>query len=139
MKQASRMELDELHVRYPAAGPPCHCNAIACRRIRISGVQIHLARAAGREHGMRRLDGDGTSTRKVERIEPVTAMPGQPEPLGRDQVDRVMLFEYRDVRMIAHALVERGDHGVTGCIGGMNDPPMTVATLARQMKAEPGG
>src|SRR5476651_516271 len=31
--------------------------------------------------------------------------PGQPEPLGRDQVDGVVIFEHRDVWMIAHALV----------------------------------
>src|SRR5471032_505779 len=69
----------------------------------------------------------------------MTAMPGQPKPLGRDEVNGVMIFKDRDVRMIAHALVERGDYGVTGCIGGMNDPPMAMSTFARQMKAEFGG
>src|SRR5471032_519082 len=69
----------------------------------------------------------------------MTAMPGQPKPLRRDEVNGVMIFKDRDVRMIAHALVERGDYGVTGCIGGMNDPPMAMSTFARQMKAEFGG
>src|ERR1700676_2854999 len=136
MEQASRMELDEFHVRHAATGSPRHRYAIAGRCIRVRGVQIHLARAAGRKHGMRCLDSDGTPAREIERIKPMTAMPGQAEPLRRDQVDGVMIFEDRDVRMIAHALVERGDHGMPGCIGGVNNSSTTMAPFTRQMTSE---
>lgn len=40
--------------------------------------------------------------------------------------------------MLAHAFRERGDHGVSRCVGGMNDPAMAMAAFARQMKAQFG-
>ncbi len=139
MEQAGRMELDEFHVRHAAAGAPGHRDAVAGRGVGIRGVQIDLARAAGGEHRMRRLDGHGAAAFQVERIQTVAAAPRQTQAVGRDQVDRVVVFEQRDVRMAAHALAERGDHRVAGCVRCVNDPPMAMAAFARQVKAEFGG
>ena len=71
----------------------------------------------------------------------MTAVPPAGRRLvGRDQVDRVVIFEQRDVRMIAHALLfERDLHRVAGGVGGVDDAAMAVAAFARQVEAEFGG
>ncbi|MGF6728264.1 hypothetical protein OKW50_000345 [Paraburkholderia youngii] len=69
----------------------------------------------------------------------MAAPAGQAEAFGRDQIDRVMIFEQRDVRMMAHLLAERSDDRMAGRVGRVNDPAMAMAAFARQMKAQLGG
>ena len=48
--QAGRVELHELHVGHAAAGAPGHGDAVAGGGVRVAGVEIDLAGAAGGEH-----------------------------------------------------------------------------------------
>ena len=138
MEQAGRMELDEFHVRDAAARAPRHRDAVAGRGVGVGRVQVDLAGAARREHRVRRLDRDRAVVLDVERVQAVTAAAGQAEPVRRDQVDCVMVFEERDVRMPARALRQRREHRMTGRVGRVDDSAMTVAAFARQVKAEFG-
>ena len=44
------MKLVELHVCHPATGPPSHGDAIPGRAVRVGGVEVDFARAAGGQH-----------------------------------------------------------------------------------------
>ena len=48
--QAGGVELVELHVGDPAAGAPGHGDAVAGGAVRVAGVQVDLAGAAGGQH-----------------------------------------------------------------------------------------
>jgi hypothetical protein len=52
------MKLDELHIGNTATCSPAHCDAVACRGIRISRVQINLAGSSGRKDGIARRNRD---------------------------------------------------------------------------------
>src|SRR2546421_1069471 len=49
MIQASRMELNELHIRYGRSGAVSHGEAIAGGDVRVGGVKIGLAAATSRQ------------------------------------------------------------------------------------------
>ena len=81
------MELDELHVGDAAAGPPSHGDAVAGGAVRVAGVQIHLAGAAGgqrHETGLEHLNAPGAA---VEHIGPGAAVAVAAELAQVDQVD----------------------------------------------------
>ena len=50
MVQAGGVELVELEVGHPAAGAPGHGDTVAAGAIRVAGIQVGLAGAAGGEH-----------------------------------------------------------------------------------------
>jgi hypothetical protein len=50
--QAGGMKLHEFQVGDPATGAPGHGDAVAGGRIRVGGVEEHLAGAAGGQHGV---------------------------------------------------------------------------------------
>ena len=45
--QASWMKLIELHIRHATPGPPSHGDAVTSRTVRVAGIQVDLACAAG--------------------------------------------------------------------------------------------
>ena len=49
MEEAGWMELDEFHIRDDCPGPPGHGHAVTRRHVRICGLEIHAAQAAGRQ------------------------------------------------------------------------------------------
>ena len=51
------MELIELEIGHPAAGAPCHCDAVSARAIWVSCIPIGFARPAGRQYNRICLDG----------------------------------------------------------------------------------
>ena len=132
------MELDEFHVRDAAARAPRHCDTVAGRGVGVRRVEIDFARAARREDGVRRLNGDSPAGIQIERVKSVAAMAGQPETIRRDQIDRVMIFENGNVGMVAHTFAERRDDRVAGRVRRVDDPAVTMTAFPRQMKAEFG-
>jgi hypothetical protein len=134
--QAGRMELDELHVGDPAAGTPCHRDAVAGRGVGVGGVQVDLAGAACRQHRVAGGDGDDPAVLYVLHIhaDAAAVVAGRP-----DQVDRNVLFQQHDVRVVAHLLFQgRLDRMARG-VGGMDDAARAVAAFARQVVAQFGG
>ena len=72
MIQAGGVELVEFHVADPAAGSPAHGDAVAAGAIRVAGVKIGLACAAGRQDHRRRLEQIDMIAALIERIYAVT-------------------------------------------------------------------
>jgi hypothetical protein len=75
--QAGGVELDELHVRHPAARAPGGGNAVAGGGVGVGGVQVHLARAAGGQDGVRRAEGQHLVGRFVQRVQAQAAVQRQ--------------------------------------------------------------
>ncbi|MNY07722.1 hypothetical protein D3C86_1405390 [compost metagenome] len=132
------MELDEFHVRHPAAGAPRHGNAVAGRGVRVGRIEIDLARTAGGQHRVGGRDRAHGARGVVEHIEAVAAVARQAELGGRDQVDRKMIFDDRDVRVLSRLLGQRGDHGVARGVRRVDDAAAAVAAFARQVEAQFG-
>ena len=63
------MELDEFHVRDPAAGAPSHRNTITRRGIRIGRVEIDFACATGSQHGVIGINGGDLSGADILHIQ----------------------------------------------------------------------
>ncbi len=91
--QAGRVELDELHVGHPAAGAPGHGDAVAGRGVRVGGVEVDLAGAAGGEHGVAGGEGLDLARALVQRVDaeelPLLAAGA---PAG-DEIDGDVLLE----------------------------------------------
>ncbi|MCY1299417.1 hypothetical protein D9M70_489450 [compost metagenome] len=132
------MELDEFHVRHPAARAPRHGDAVAGGGVRVGGVQVDLARAARGQHGVRGGEGMHCAGVVVEHVQAVAPVARQSHLARRDQVDREMVFEDGDVRMLRGLLQQRADHRVSGGIGRVDDAPAAVAAFAGQVEAQFG-
>jgi hypothetical protein len=85
---------------------------------------------------MRCFDGHGAAALQIECVQAMATTARQTQTVRRDQVDRVVIFEQRDVGVAAHALAQCGDYCVAGRVRSVNDPAMTMAAFARQMEAE---
>jgi hypothetical protein len=134
--QAGRVELDELHVRHPAAGAPGHRHAVAGGRVGIGGVEIDLAGAAGGQRRVAGAEGQHAVAGDVQHIGAEAAVARQAELGGRDQVDRDVAFQNRDVGMVPDLFGQGLLHGSTGRIGGMDDAALAVAAFPRQVEAQ---
>ncbi len=93
---------------------------------------------------MLRLEGQHVAAVHILHVQAVaarlTAMRNLgPQLGGRDDVDRDMVLEQRNIRMGADLLFQRDLHGVPGGIGRMDDPSLAVAAFARQVKAHFSG
>lgn len=142
--QAGGVELDEFHVRHPAAGAPGHRDAVAGGGVRIRRVQVDLAGAARGQHRVFRLEGEHVATVYILHVQAVAARLAAmrslgPQLVGRDDVNGDMVFEQRDIRVRAHLLFQRDLHGVPGSIGRMDDPALAMAAFTGQVKAHFGG
>ena len=93
VKQAGRMELIELHVRDATAGAPRHRDAVAGRAVRIAGIEVHLARAAGCENHARRLEHFDVIGLLVVDVGADAAIRRAAELGGGDQVDGDVIRE----------------------------------------------
>ena len=130
------MELDELHVPHPAAGTPCHGHAVAGGDVGVGGVEIDLAGAAGGEHRVARGEGDDLVRLDVEHVGAEAAGARLADLVADDQVDRDVMLEDVDVRMVADMFAERGLHRRPGGVGGVDDAAMRVSAFACQVIAE---
>src|SRR5450759_2093865 len=133
--QTSRVELDELHVGYATTGAPGHCNAVTCRSVGVSGVEIDLASPARCQNGVLRSDGDDFIAQAIEHINTIAAIILPTQFLAGDQINRHMVFQYSDVRMAQHARDEGFLHGVASRIGCMNDASAAVPAFAGEVIA----
>src|SRR3990170_1606421 len=110
MVQAGGVELDELHVGDLRADPVAHGYAVACRDVRVAGIQVDLPGPAGGEHGRLGQEGIDGSGLLVEGIRPPDS-----------------LFFSR-----GHEL------GMGGEVDGVDDPPLGVAAFFPEVEPVPG-
>ena len=130
--QAGRMELHEFHVSDPAAGAPGHGDAVAGRAIRVAGVQVHFAGAAGREHHRAGADRLDPPVAGLEHVGPHTAALTINAACG-DEVDGVAVWQQFDIRVRLRAFDQHRLDRAPGGIGGMDDAPMRMAAFAREV------
>ena len=64
--KAGRVELVELHIGDPAASAPGHGYAVAGRAVRITGIEVDFAGAAGGKNDKARLE--DFNTRPLPRL-----------------------------------------------------------------------
>ena len=134
MVKAGWVELHELHIGYAATGAPGHGDAVPGGGVGIGRVQIDLARAAGREHGVVCRNGQHCVTPFVQYIGTVTTLLFLAEFASGDQIYRDVLFEDGDVGVCQHAFGQCLLHRFAGGIGRMDDAAATVAALAREVE-----
>ncbi len=133
MIQTGGVKLDELHVGHPAAGAPGHGDAVAGGAVRIAGIEVNPAGAAGcqyHESGGAYFDLAGMP---VQHISAQAAVATQTQLAAGNQIDGAALFVEGDVGVLTGALFQRGLDGAAGGVGGMHDPSMAVAALAMQV------
>jgi hypothetical protein len=132
--EAGGVELEELEVRHRRAGAPGHGQPVAGRHVRVRGVEVRLARAAGGEHGDARGEGGDLPRRAVEHVgaeRPVG--PGDAGLRRGEQVDADLLLHDADAALVAR--FEQGAlHLAAGGVLGVGDAPPRVAPLAGQVQ-----
>ena len=128
------MKLHEFHVGNTAAGPPAHGDAVAGGSVRIGGVQIDLARAAGGQHGILRRHGQHMVALFVQDVCAITAVFRLADFSPGNQIHRNVLFKDGDVGVREDQIRQRLLHRFAGRIGGMDDAAATVTAFAREVK-----
>ncbi len=96
--QTRRVELDELQIGDPAARSPGGGNAIAGGGVRVAGVEIHLARATGGQHGVAGGEGDDAVMCLIQCVSAQTS-PGTGKIgvfVAQDQVHQGVVFQHAD-------------------------------------------
>jgi len=136
--QAGRVELDEFHVRYPAAGSPSHGDAVAGGSVRIGRVEVDLAGAARRQNRMIGGEGEDFVVGDIEHVGAETAFFGLANLWAGDQVYRNVMFEDRDAGVSPELLGQRSLDGGAGSVGGVDDASVAVAAFASQVIANGG-
>src|SRR5438876_7021810 len=98
MVEAGGMELDEFHIGDGSAGAEGHGDAVAGRDVRVGGVEIDFAAAAGGQEGDRGGEGLDLAGGFVEHVSAETAVVASiSESLTGEQVNGEVIFENLDV------------------------------------------
>jgi hypothetical protein len=71
----------------------------------------------------------------IERVAAVAAVVEQPQLGAGNQIDCVVVLEHGDIGVLPDLALERGLHRVSGRVGGVYHPAVTVAALGREMVA----
>ena len=138
--EAGRVELHELHVRHPAAGTPGHGDAVTGRHIGVAGIEIDLVGPAGGQHHEAGQKGLHPARGQVQDIGAEAAMRAGLADVPRgDQVHGDMLLMEADPWAFAYPRLQGDGNGRPGGVCGMDDPPMAVSTLLREVIAFGGG
>ena len=128
------MKLHELHVGDAAAGAPGHGDAVAGGGVGIAGVEIHLRRPTGGEDDKARVEGRDPPGGLVQGVDAEHAvLPAPSELAAADQVNGDVVLVEADVRMRADPGLEGGLERPAGGVGGVDDAPVAVAALAREV------
>ena len=128
------MELVEFHVGDPAAGTPCHGNAVTGVGVRVAGVEVHLAGATGGQYHVAGAAGEYILLVAVENVGTQTAVMLQSQFATGDEVDGNIVFHQTDIAAFSRLVQQCRFHGAAGGIGGMQHPAGGVAALLGEMK-----
>ena len=132
--EAGRMELVELHVGDAAAGAPGHGDAVAGGAVRVGGVEVDLAGAAGGQHHELRLDDLHAVRLAVVGVGAAHAVRRGAEPLRGDQIHRHAPAQHGDVGMRRGARDQRLGDGRSGGVRDMQHAAMRVSALAGEVR-----
>ena len=134
-EQHRRVELDELEVGDPRAGPQRRRHPVAGRHRRVGRRGVDLAEPAGREHD--RPPEGGADAVDLPLPDDVQRHAADGAVGGRAEVDDEGVLDDLDAG-VARDRVERGDEGARdlrarGVTAGVGDPVAVVAALAGQL------
>ena len=130
MVEASRVELDELHVLDLRASAPRKRYAVASRRVGIAGVEIDLAAAACRKHRVGRANRVYLARRLVEDVCANAAVGTlDPDALRHNEIDYYRLFPDIDGRA-ADGANHRRLALLASDVARVEDAPRAVPALA---------
>ena len=93
MKQTSGMKLYKFHIRHAATGAPAHGHPVAGGDVGVGGVEINLAQAARRKHGVRRGDSHYFSIGFVEHVNAVATLLVAAQAFAGDEIDGDVMLE----------------------------------------------
>jgi hypothetical protein len=134
VKQAGRVKLEELHVRQRGSCPVRHGYSVARRDVRVAGVEVDLAGAAGREQRDRSTEGLNPSV-GVEHVGAERAIGlGSTGAMGGHQVYGAVVFEDRDVGVADRAREQRAFDCAPGGVPVVQDAPTGVTAFASQLE-----
>ena len=128
-----RMELVELHVRDLGARAVGHRDAVARRDVGVRRVQVHLARAAGGQHGLAREQRQHRARPRVEHVGARTHV-GPAELRQRDEVHGHVVLEEPDARVRCGSVEERSLDLPAGDVARVHDASRGVASLASELE-----
>ena len=129
------MKLDELHVRDRRARTPRHRHAVAGRHARVGCVEINLAAAAGGKDHAIGADGFDRAAFFIEHVNADAAVPGRVAELaGGDQVDRHVIGEHVDARVLRDGAEQRALDFAPGGVARMEDAAFRVAALLGEVE-----
>ena len=127
------MKLEELHVRHTGPGSVGHRDAIAGRDVRVTGVEVDLARTTGGHEGdLRAVAIDLTRIRIQDIRAECPVRPGQPRSPTGQQVDGHSIFEQLDIGVGPGAGQESALDLAAGGIPVVEHAAPGVASLASQ-------
>ena len=135
MKQAGRMELNKFHVGHRCSGAPSHGNSVAGRDIRVRGVEINLAAAAGGEdHSIapNRFDHPGSVIENIDANHAILS--GVAELACRDQVNGHMIVENLDIAFLDNRIKQTLLDLATCCIVIVEDTSLGVSAFLTQIQ-----
>jgi len=131
------VELDELEIGEPRAGPVGHRQAVPGRDVRVARVAVDLATAAGREdHAVREV---GAPHLRPAVEDPAADHPprvgaAQSELLAADQVDAEVVLVDRDRPVLEAAGEQRVFQHAARRVLAVQDPPAGMPALAAEIE-----
>ena len=141
VRECGRMELHVLGIHYARTGALRHHHAVADGVARVRGVQVDLTDAAGGEDGEVAENREDLVRPVVQQIrarafirEAIADLDVGRMMLRRQEIDRGHLRDERDVRLVLHAIEERGLDGAAGGVAGVNDARQRVRPFLRQIE-----
>ena len=118
-----------------APGTPGHGHAVAGGDVGIGRVEIDLAAAAGGQQRDRRGEGLDLAGLLVEDIDPeALVVAGVAELLAGDQVNREVVLEDRDVRLVGHRRQQGALDFAAGDVLGVEDAALGMAALPAEVE-----
>ena len=133
MVEARRVELDELHVLDLRAGAPREGDAVARRDVGVAGVEVDLAAAARRQHGVGRTDRVDLVRLLVEHVGADAAVrPLHADALRDDEVDDDRVLVRLDLGVAAQGAEHRGLALLARDVARVEDAPRRMAALAAE-------
>ncbi len=132
------MELHELQVAHLGAGAPGHGQAVARGDVRVAGVEVDLAAAAGgQHHRIGQIDPalEAVAIQHHRPHHPSGPLAAEPELAAAQQLQAHVVLFHGDPRIgVAGGQQARLDLA-TGQVAAVQDPPARVPALAAQGEA----
>ena len=132
--KASRVKLDELHIRDRGSGAIGHRHAIAGRNVWVGGVEVNLSAASGSDNDCVCPEGFDLLALGVEDVHALTMVGTRKfEAMGRDKIDGEMVFKDVDIGIRGNRVEEGSFDFASRDILGVENPTLRVSAFFSQI------